>query len=76
MIQVENQEPTKISVRIGSKVNLGDYNSLEVNFQVDDRVRETDKSTAAAIDRVFGLVEAKLVEKLKPYTNLAGSDNE
>ena len=58
---------TKISVRLGTTVNLGDFENIRLDVEVQDHVRSVDKSTAAAIDRVHSLVEAKLAEKLEPY---------
>jgi hypothetical protein len=58
---------TKISVRLGTTVNLGDFENIRLDVEVQDHVRSVDKSTGAAIDRVYSLVEAKLAEKLQPY---------
>lgn len=61
------EQVTKISVRLGTTVNLGDFENVRLDVEVQDHVRSTDKSTGAAVDRVFNLVEAKLAEKLEPY---------
>lgn len=61
------EQVTKISVRLGTTVNLGDFENIRLDVEVQDHVRSTDKSTGAAIDRVHSLVEAKLAEKLEPY---------
>lgn len=59
---------TKISVRLGTTVNLGDFENVRLDIEVEDRVREgIDKNTPAAIDRVFDLVKEKLAEKLEPF---------
>lgn len=58
---------TKISVRLGTTVNLGDFENIRLDVEIEDHVRSTDKSTSAAIDRVHALAEAKLAEKLDPY---------
>jgi len=73
---MENQ-PSKISVRMESRVNLGGYNNyVSLALWIEDYVRETDKTTGAAFDRVHGLVEAKLAEKLEPYQALSEPSNE
>jgi hypothetical protein len=61
------EQVTKISVRLGTTVNLGDFENIRLDIEVQDHVRSVDKSTGTAIDRVYALVEAKLAEKLEPY---------
>lgn len=75
-MKMEKQEPTKISAKVESRVNLGGYNNfIQVSIWVEDRVREgVDESTGAAIDRVYGLVEQKVAEKLSPYKEIESTD--
>lgn len=59
---------TRINVRFGTTVNIGDFENVRLDIEVEDYVREgVDKNSAEAIDRVYSLVESKLVEKLLPY---------
>lgn len=62
------EQPTTISVKLETTVNLGNYENLKLEIRVDDRVRDgIDKNTGAAIDRIYNLVETKLAEKLEAY---------
>jgi len=62
------QPVTEIAVRIKTIVNLGNYENIEAEITVKDRVREgVDSNSAEAIDRVWELVETKLAEKLEGY---------
>lgn len=59
---------TKIKVRLGTVVNLGNYENISLELEVEDYVRDgVDKNSDAAIDRVYSLVEKKLAEKLEPF---------
>lgn len=44
---------------------------VHIELEVSDCVREADANTAAAIDRVYGLVEEKVAEKAKRYVDNA-----
>lgn len=61
-------EITKVSVSIGTTVNLGNYENVKVEISVEDYVRESDLNTSEAVDRVFAFVEQKLAEKVEPYS--------
>jgi hypothetical protein len=59
-------DPTKISVRLGATVNLGDFESLRLDIEVTDHVRDgVDFNAQAAIDRIHKLVEKNVVEKIQ-----------
>lgn len=61
-------EPTRISVRVQARVNIGNYEHVEKEIIVQDYVREgIDKNSGAALDRVHTLAEAKLAEYLDTY---------
>jgi hypothetical protein len=57
-------EPTKIQWSIGYTKNLGNFESLRLDCQVSDFVRE-EESAQEASSRVYQFVEQELVEKLK-----------
>lgn len=40
---------------------------VHIELEVTDQVRDIDKSTAEAIDRVYALVESKVAEKARTY---------
>lgn len=62
------EQPTTISIKLETTVNLGNYENIRLEIRVDDRVRDgIDKNTGAAIDRIYNLVETKLAEKLETY---------
>lgn len=46
---------------------LGDSDYVSIELEVTDHVRTTDKNTAAAIDRVYGLVQDKVAEKAQKF---------
>lgn len=57
-------EPTKIQWSLGYTKNLGNFESLRLDCQVSDYVRE-DETARSASDRVYALVETELMRKLK-----------
>ena len=57
-------EPTKVQWSLGYTLNTGNFQSLRLDCQVTDYVRD-DETTKAASDRVYAFVEQQLVEKLK-----------
>jgi hypothetical protein len=67
------EQPTGISIKLETTVNLGNYENIRLEIRVDDRVREgIDKNTGEAIDRIYSLVETKLAEKLETYEEKNG----
>lgn len=64
-------EQTTVKVRIGTTVNLGDFENYRLDIEVEDFIRPRDgegkEAFNNAIDRVYNLVEAKLFEKVNPY---------
>lgn len=60
----EQNRDRPVTVRLGGKFNMGNYNNIEMMIEVQDYVRGGEK-VSEAIDRVYNLVDAKLEEKLK-----------
>ena len=60
-------DTTKIKVGLTTTVNLGNFENAKFEITVEDFVRSTDTTTGAAIDRVFDLIEKKIVEKVEQY---------
>lgn len=56
-------EPTKVSWTLGYTLNTGNFQSLRLDCQVEDYVREGE-TTKVASDRVYDFVEQQLIEKL------------
>ena len=54
---------TKVNVTLGYTLNLGNFQSLRINLGVEDSRRDGE-TVQDAFDRVYGFVEAKLVEKI------------
>ncbi len=46
---------------------IGDSDYVSVELELVDNVRSFDKNTAAAIDRVYDLVESKVAEKAQKF---------
>ena len=56
-------EATKVQWALGFTMNTGNFQSLRLDCQVTDYVREGE-STKEASNRVYAFVEEQLVEKL------------
>lgn len=59
-----NNEETKVTVGLGYTLNLGNFQSLRIDLQVQDNKREGE-NTNEAFERVYKFVEDKLAEKVK-----------
>ena len=57
-------EKTKVSWTLGYTLNTGNFQSLRLDAQVEDHVREGE-STKDASDRVYAFVEQELITKLQ-----------
>jgi hypothetical protein len=72
---MNDQEPmTKISAQLEAKLNLGDFNNAKLSLWIEDRVRPTDASTGAALDRLVNLLDAKLENWAKGLQNDPGTE--
>jgi hypothetical protein len=56
-------EPTRVTWTLGYTLNTGNFQSLRLDCQVEDFVREGE-STKDASNRVYGFVEEELMDKL------------
>lgn len=56
-------EPTRIQWTLGYTMNVGNFQSLRLDYQVNDYKRE-DETTKEASDRVYAFVEQELINKL------------
>ena len=56
-------EPTKVQWSLGFTLNTGNFQSLRLDCQITDYVRE-EETTKEASDRVYKFVEEQLSEKL------------
>ena len=63
MIEVEYKS-TKVKVELQYVRNLGNYESIRVSLGVEDSVRSSE-NTNEAMNRVYGFVEKKLIEKME-----------
>jgi hypothetical protein len=57
-------ESTKVKVGLGYTLNLGNFQSLRIDLEVQDSKRDGE-TTSDAFERVYAFVEAKLEEKVK-----------
>jgi len=59
---------TSVRVELARVINLGDYNTLKVDFSVEDSARTKENGELEKVDelftRVFEYVESKLDEKV------------
>jgi hypothetical protein len=55
---------TRVKVDLSFTRNLGNYESIKIGVGVEDDVRQGE-TVDAATERVYGFVEAKLVEKTR-----------
>jgi hypothetical protein len=60
---------TKIGARLEVKLNLGNYNNVDLSVWIEDRVRSDDGSTSAAVDRLTKLLNVKLDEWAREFKN-------
>lgn len=51
---------------VKTSFKLGDFDYVSIEIELTDHVRGEEKASAA-IDRVYGLVEAKVAEKAQKY---------
>jgi len=56
-------ESTKVQWNLGYTLNIGNFQSLRLDCQVSDFVRDGE-TTKEASDRVYAFVEQQLIEKL------------
>ena len=56
-------ETTKVTWTLGYTLNTGNFQSLRLDFSVEDFVRD-EETTLDASDRVYSFVEQGLVKKL------------
>lgn len=59
-----NNEDTKVKVGLGYTLNLGNFQSLRIDLEVQDSKRDGE-NTNDAFERVYEFVENKLAEKVK-----------
>lgn len=59
-----SNEETKVKVNLGYTLNLGNFQSLRIDLEVQDNKREGE-NTNEAFERVYEFVENKLAEKVK-----------
>lgn len=57
-------ENTKVRVALGYTLNLGNFQSLRIDLEVQDNKRDGE-NTNDAFERVYAFVEEKLAEKVK-----------
>lgn len=71
---MSEQEPvTKISAQLEAKLNLGDFNNARLSLWIEDRVRPTDGTTGAALDRLVNLLDAKLEKWAEGFKDDSGT---
>ena len=67
------QLPPRVSITLGYKVNMGNFETLNVEFSVEDSQRSTEDSVDATAERIYKYVENKLLTKVREVkAELAG----
>ena len=56
-------EPTKVQWTLGYTMNVGNFQSLRIDCQISDYVRDGE-TTKEASDRVYDFTEEQLIQKL------------
>lgn len=59
-----NNEDTKVRVALGYTLNLGNFQSLRIDVEVQDSKREGE-NTNDAFERVYAFVEDKLSSRVR-----------
>lgn len=59
-----NNEETRVRVALGYTLNLGNFQSLRIDLEVQDNKRDGE-NTNDAFERVYAFVEDKLAEKVR-----------
>lgn len=67
-------EPTKVQWSLGYTMNLGNFESLRLDVQVSDYVREGESTTQAS-DRVYKFTEEQLQAKVVEAKQEIGEGN-
>ena len=67
-------EPTKVQWSLGYTMNLGNFESLRMDCQVSDYVRDGE-STKEASDRVYKFTEEQLQSKVSEAKAEIGDSN-
>ena len=62
--ETDATNPTRVSVGLGYKLNMGNYESLDLHFSVSDDARKGE-SAGEAFDRVYAFVEKRLFAKIE-----------
>ena len=57
-------ETTKVKVGLGYTLNLGNFQSLRIDLEVQDNKRDGE-TTSEAFERVYAFVEARLEDKVR-----------
>lgn len=64
--------PPRVRVRMAYKINMGNYETLDLDYEIEDNVREGEK-VKDAHDRVKGLVNALLADDVEGQKKSLGS---
>lgn len=65
----EVMDPTKIRVGLSTTVNLGNFENAKFEITIEDFCRGGE-TTSLAIDRIYSLVESKILQKVDEYSNV------
>jgi hypothetical protein len=68
---MENEQ-TKVTVGLGYTLNLGNFQSLRIDFGVEDHLRKSE-TVEEGFNRVYEFVESKLIEKVKEAQETSSS---
>lgn len=57
-------EPPRVTCSVGYTRNMGDFESLRIDFGVEDSTRPGEK-VSEATERIYNFVSGKLIDKIK-----------
>lgn len=62
MNELNKVEPPRVSVRLGYKMNLGNFENATVEIELEASALQGEKA-GDLVDRVYSLTEQKVIEK-------------
>lgn len=65
-----NQDSPRVKIKLGTTLKLREFENVRIDFEIEDSVRPGDSDISGAVDRLYDIADAKLVEKAKAFKNL------
>lgn len=65
-----DQDSPRVKIKLGTTLKLREFENVHIDFEIEDSVRPGDTDIPGAVDRLYDIADAKLVEKAKAFKNL------